>query len=281
MRPFSATLAPALVAGLLAACAGPSPTPGAFGGAGGESVFTGSGVGLDTAAARARRDAELIGQAAPRDVFAPGAIRSQALPPGGTPPPATGAQPLPGGGLDPGVVAAVEGAVNPGQDPFGGQVRGGASAFPPAAAQGPFGAPAASAAPAPANTPGISDEQDFSAVSERQTIESDAARIARNRAEYVQIQPQALPERPAASGPNVAAYAVSTTNALGEAVHRRGGIFASSRFERACAEYRSPDAAQAAFLERGGPERDRLGLDPDGDGFACGWDPAPFRRAGG
>ena len=32
-----------------------------------------------------------------------------------------------------------------------------------------------------------------------------------------------------------------------------------------------------AFLEAGGPKRDRKGLDPDGDGFACAWDPRPFR----
>jgi hypothetical protein len=32
-------------------------------------------------------------------------------------------------------------------------------------------------------------------------------------------------------------------------------------------------------LSNGGPERDRLGLDPDGDGFACYWDPTPFRLA--
>ena len=30
-------------------------------------------------------------------------------------------------------------------------------------------------------------------------------------------------------------------------------------------------------LERGGPQRDRLGVDPDGDGFACSWNPTPFR----
>ncbi|NDH39999.1 MAG: hypothetical protein EBY45_06195 [Gammaproteobacteria bacterium] len=29
------------------------------------------------------------------------------------------------------------------------------------------------------------------------------------------------------------------------------------------------------------PERDPMGLDPDGDGFACGWDPEPFRLAFG
>ncbi|CAN0586593.1 unnamed protein product, partial [Ectocarpus sp. 12 AP-2014] len=39
------------------------------------------------------------------------------------------------------------------------------------------------------------------------------------------------------------------------------------------------DQAQIAFLEAGGPEKDRNGMDPDGDGFACNWDPTPFRRA--
>ena len=41
----------------------------------------------------------------------------------------------------------------------------------------------------------------------------------------------------------------------------------------------SDAAAQEAFLKAGGPERDRYGLDPDGDGFACRWDPTPFRAA--
>jgi hypothetical protein len=34
-------------------------------------------------------------------------------------------------------------------------------------------------------------------------------------------------------------------------------------------------------LARGGPDKDPRGLDPDGDGFACGWDPAPFLLAEG
>ncbi len=49
--------------------------------------------------------------------------------------------------------------------------------------------------------------------------------------------------------------------------------------ERNCAKYGSPDLAQMAFLSKGGPKRDRMGLDPDGDGYACSWDPAPFRQA--
>lgn len=46
---------------------------------------------------------------------------------------------------------------------------------------------------------------------------------------------------------------------------------------QACGRYASTDAAQTAFLAQGGPAADRLGLDPDGDGFVCGWDPRPRR----
>lgn len=42
-----------------------------------------------------------------------------------------------------------------------------------------------------------------------------------------------------------------------------------------CAAYRTAIAAQRAFVAEGGPERDRLGLDPDGDGYACSFRPAP------
>lgn len=122
---------------------------------------------------------------------------------------------------------------------------------------------------------GISDENDFQAVSQRETIESDAARIAANRAQYQEVAPTAVPERPKDTGPNLAQYAISTTNAVGQKVYSRGSI----QMGNACAKFSSPDLAQEAFLEAGGPERDRKGLDPDGDGFACGWDPTPYRLA--
>ena len=125
---------------------------------------------------------------------------------------------------------------------------------------------------------GISDEQDFNAVAARETIESDAERIARNRAEYVVVQPGALPQRPGDTGPNIVEFALATNHAPGVQLYKRGGISVRSQ-DSACAKYASPDLAQEAFLERGGPERDRLGVDPDGDGFACSWDPRPFRTA--
>ena len=145
--------------------------------------------------------------------------------------------------------------------------------------QAPVQASPANPAPPLQNNPTISDEQDFAAVSNRESIQSDAARIARNSQEYQQIDPTALPNRPSSAQPNIVAYALSTSHPRGTRLHSRSGINLAARAQRACAGYASADLAQIAFLERGGPERDRLGLDPDGDGYACQWNPAPFRQA--
>jgi hypothetical protein len=129
----------------------------------------------------------------------------------------------------------------------------------------------------PAN-PGISDEQDFAAVSARETIESDRERMARQRAAMQQVAPEPVPTGTSGSA-NIVAYALATTHAVGQQMHRRVNLFGEGRSQANCARYASPDLAQEAFLSRGGPERDPQGLDPDGDGFACFWDPAPFRAA--
>lgn len=132
--------------------------------------------------------------------------------------------------------------------------------------------------PAAVNAVGISNENNFDAVSGQRSIQDDAARVAANRAQYQVIQPEALPER-TDSGPNIVAYALQTSQSVGEKVYSRIGFNKARKFERACAQYGHADQAQIAFLAAGGPERDRLGMDPDGDGFACDWDPTPFRRA--
>ncbi len=137
------------------------------------------------------------------------------------------------------------------------------------------------AAPALVNNPGISDEQDFAAVSGRETIESDAARRARNAANYEQVNATAVPNRDGNEGPNIVDFAVNAPNAKGQEWYSRSTLSGQNRFQRNCAKYRSPDEAQRDFLANGGPDRDRQGIDPDGDGFACGWDPAPFRLAAG
>jgi len=133
----------------------------------------------------------------------------------------------------------------------------------------------------PVSNGGISDEQDFSAVAERETIESDAARLAANAAQYQVAEVSALPVRDGDEGPNIVEYALNAPNKLGQPWYSRIQLFTQTRFETNCARYNTPDDAQRDFLLSGGPERDPMGLDPDGDGFACGWDPEPFRLAFG
>jgi hypothetical protein len=160
----------------------------------------------------------------------------------------------------------------------GGSATAGASTF----SDGGFPTVGGTGQPLPPAGPGgnvgISDEQDFGAVSGRESIQSDAARREAQQQAYQVIEPEPLPERPRDTGPNLVEYALSTANQPGEQVYSRSGI---SMPGRNCGDYATSDQAQQAFLEAGGPRRDRMGLDPDGDGFACGWDPRPFRAARG
>ena len=131
-------------------------------------------------------------------------------------------------------------------------------------------------APQLANSTGLSDEQSFDAVAGRETIESDAERRAAQAAARQQVAPTAVPQRPRNVGPDIVEYALNAPNALGQEWYSRSLLSGEGRFRRNCAGYATPDDAQRDFLARGGPDRDRRGIDPDGDGFACGWDPAPF-----
>lgn len=131
----------------------------------------------------------------------------------------------------------------------------------------------------PSVNPQISDEQDFQAVSARETIESNRDRIAQQRAQYQIIEVASVPDQSVSGGPNIVAFALSTSHAPGTEVYRRINPLRWSRFESACLQYRNQDAAQEAFLGNGGPERDSDNLDPDGDGYACWWDPTPLRHA--
>ncbi len=133
--------------------------------------------------------------------------------------------------------------------------------------------------PAVVNSSGISNENDFGAVGNQRSIADDAERIAASRQQYEVAAVEALPSRSGGQGANVVAYALQTKHQVGTPVYRRIGVNKDARSAKNCAQYASPDLAQIAFLEKGGPEKDRLNLDPDGDGFACGWDPRPFRKA--
>lgn len=201
------------------------------------------GVGFDRDGYNQQRDAVLEGRANPASI--------------GAPPMVTGA-PI-GSNTGPLDAAALEARrMNSGVDPL----------------QASPGNPAPQVV---TNAAGISAENDFDAVSETRSIESDAALIAQNRAQYQIIAPEELPTRPGTNTPNIVAYALQTNNPKGAPIYRRSAFASDARHQRACAGFASSDLAQEAFLEAGGPERDRQVLDPDGDGFACSWDPAPFR----
>jgi hypothetical protein len=240
-----------------------------------------SGVGFgDYASYQADREAALIGAAPMRNppptgaVPVGGALTPAPLPPGGIPTTdlaAAGIGVAPLGATPGAVIGAPLSATSP-----GGAVQG-SDPYRTAGVQ----ASPANALPAPGTaSPGISDEQDFTAVATRESIESDAARRASQAAQYQVVQPTALPTPPANTGPNIVAYALAAPNRVGQPWYSRF-IWAGSRYDRNCSRFRSPDEAQQQFLARGGPERDTLGIDPDGDGFACAWDPAPFLAAVG
>ena len=153
-----------------------------------------------------------------------------------------------------------------------------------------LGTPPVTASPAPTSAPaapapvaesasGLSTENDFAAVSEQRSIGDDAAHIASNRQQYEVVQPTPLPERSGDTGPNIVNYALQTSHPRGTQMYKRSGLNMAARTQRNCHGYPSPDQAQIDFLAKGGPERDRMGLDPDGDGYACSWNPEPFRRA--
>lgn len=145
--------------------------------------------------------------------------------------------------------------------------------------QAPLQASPSNPAPARRSSAGISDENNFGRVSEQRSIAADAQQIASNRQQRQIIQPTALPTRSGSSQPNVVAYALKTSNPRGVRIYSRTGIGLAGKSKRNCAKFAAPDQAQQAFLANGGPRRDRKALDPDGDGYACGWDPAPFRQA--
>ncbi|MCC1482332.1 hypothetical protein [Roseibaca sp. Y0-43] len=130
----------------------------------------------------------------------------------------------------------------------------------------------AAAAPAPAEA-GVSTQsyqaQPFGTPIQNRVVRRD----------YVPQVRVTEAEAPAASGPNLFMYALSTQHNVGQERYTRRNPFRWNRWEAACAQYPHQDLAQEAFLAAGGPERDPDHMDPDGDGFACWWDPAPFRQA--
>lgn len=71
-------------------------------------------------------------------------------------------------------------------------------------------------------------------------------------------------------------YAATQRHAPGTAAYLRSGG-SDAIAARACARYPNAEAGQLMFLSSGGPQQDPMGMDPDGDGYVCGWDPTHYR----
>ncbi|MFT4715948.1 MAG: hypothetical protein ACI861_000612 [Paracoccaceae bacterium] len=126
------------------------------------------------------------------------------------------------------------------------------------------------------NNPEISNTQDFGETSENLSIEDDKALLKAQRDKFKVIEPTALPKRNGKTE-SIVAFALQSKNAVGEKIYSRVNPLGATLAKKNCPKYRSADDAQLAFLKAGGPKRDAKNLDPDGDGFACGWSPEPYR----
>ena len=76
---------------------------------------------------------------------------------------------------------------------------------------------------------------------------------------------------------NVAKFARDTKNNKGEKIFTRLSFSIYDNWNE-CSKFKNKDEAQRSFLKDGGPFNDRFNLDPDGDGFACDWDPDIYRE---
>ena len=76
---------------------------------------------------------------------------------------------------------------------------------------------------------------------------------------------------------NIATFARSSPNKKGESIYLRPAFQTFDHWTE-CAFFTTNEKAQRFFLKTGGPKIDLKNLDPDGDGFACDWDPIIYRQ---
>ena len=112
---------------------------------------------------------------------------------------------------------------------------------------------------------------------EQQNIDKKkAANILENaRKERIEIQVDNLID--SSNYINVAHFARDTKNKKGEKIYNRLSFNIYNNWNE-CSKFKNNDDAQRKFLKDGGPTKDKFNLDPDGDGFACEWDPDIYRK---
>mmetsp|Transcript_272 Transcript_272/g.447 ORF Transcript_272/g.447 Transcript_272/m.447 type:complete len:208 (-) Transcript_272:1256-1879(-) len=119
------------------------------------------------------------------------------------------------------------------------------------------------------------DPTDLTAMAEGAIARSEGAS---GGGAFDNIQPQQADDvLPPPLIPRVAAFALRTTHMPGQRQWRRNPFRADG--QGICAQFETRDEAQDYFLSTGGPDRDPNGMDPDGDGFVCGFDPSALRAS--
>ena len=122
---------------------------------------------------------------------------------------------------------------------------------------------------------GVLDLSQFS--QEQQKIEREQAAKRREELKAGRVVLEAKDkEKIKRHSVNLAVFARSVSNKLGEKIYYRNFIVSDAG--SGCKKFSDQNAAQIFFLENGGPKIDFHNIDVDGDGFACKWDPAIYRK---
>ena len=122
---------------------------------------------------------------------------------------------------------------------------------------------------------GVLDLSQFSQEQQKVEREQAAKRREELKAGRVVLE-ETHKEKIKSRSVNLAVFARSVSNKLGEKIYYRN--FISSSIGSGCKKFSNRNAAQIFFLENGGPINDFHDMDVDGDGFACNWDPAIYRK---
>ena len=145
------------------------------------------------------------------------------------------------------------------------------------------GTPGAAGVPLPdASDIGIdpNDESINLALSSQEVQERQRAAAQRRREaaqqQLVIVEPEPVPQQNVNA--NVVAFARATTHPVGTRTYNRPAFRSRSQAAATCRRFDTVDEAQRQFLANGGPTTDRYNLDPDGDGFACAFDPERYRQ---
>ena len=124
---------------------------------------------------------------------------------------------------------------------------------------------------------GVLDLSQFSQEQQKVEREQAAKRREELKAGRVVLEVNSK-EKITLKSVNLAVFARSVSNKVGEKIYYRN--FLSTENNSSCKKFSNKNAAQIFFLENGGPKNDFYNVDPDGDGFACKWDPEIYRKIG-